>query len=48
MQKKKEVYSQPVSEIFELKLLGSVLAGGSPEPGKAGADETYNTYNEDF
>lgn len=27
---KKEVYSQPVSEIFELKLLGSVLQGGSP------------------
>ena len=28
---KKEVYSQPVSEIFELKLLGSVLQGGSPD-----------------
>lgn len=28
---KKEVYSQPVSEIYELKLLGSVLQGGSPD-----------------
>ena len=27
---KKEVYSQPVSEIFELKLLGSVLQTVSP------------------
>ena len=41
---KKEVYSQPVSEIFELKLLGSVLQGGSPVPGRA--DNGFNSNND--
>ena len=50
MQMKKEVYSQPVSEIYELKLLGSVLQGGSPDgtwgksiqQGSSWGDSAYN------
>lgn len=49
MRMKKEVYSQPVSEIFELKLLGSVLQGGSPEwtkntPGIIEDEDESRTY----
>ena len=47
MQMKKEVYSQPVSEIYELKLLGSVLQGGSPD-GPGSANNGYNGQGNDL
>ena len=48
---KKHTYNQPLAEIFELNLQRNVLQGVSPDnpqAGKAGADNTYNTYDEDF
>ena len=45
---KKEVYSQPVSEIFELKLLGSVLAGGSPvDPNSVRTNSASSGYDDE-
>ena len=44
---KKEVYSQPVSEIYELKLLGSVLQGGSPDGFNTNNHTEYLSSEED-
>ena len=45
---KKEVYSQPVSEIFELKLLGSVLQTVSPTFSSKGTELMTTDEEEDF
>ena len=45
---KKELYEQPLAEIFEVRLSASVLNNGSPEPGAPGETNSYNTYEEDF
>ena len=49
---KKELYTKPTSEIFELKFEGNVLQTNSPvspvfgNNGSAGGDEDYNNQGE--
>ena len=45
MQMKKEVYSQPVSEIYELKLLGSVLLNESNYGSSRSAGQGFSSAN---
>ena len=47
MNKIKSLYEVPTINIFEVRLEESVLTG-SPVAGQAGANETYNYYDEDF
>lgn len=42
---KKEVYSQPVSEIYELKLLGSVLLNESNYGSSRSAGQGFSSAN---
>ena len=47
MNKIKSLYEAPTIDILEVQIEESVLTG-SPVAGQAGANETYNYYDEDF
>ena len=42
---KKQLYETPETELLVVRFEGNIM---SPTPGKAGDDETYNEYTEDF
>ncbi|MBR1558138.1 MAG: hypothetical protein IJ647_10375 [Prevotella sp.] len=47
MNKKKSLYEAPTTDVLVVRFEEGVLTG-SPVAGQAGANETYNFYDEDF
>ncbi len=47
MNKKKSLYEAPTTDVLVVRFEEGVLTG-SPVAGQAGANETYNYYDEDF
>ena len=47
MNKKTSLYEAPTTKVLVVRFEGSLLTG-SPIAGQAGANETYNSYDEDF
>lgn len=49
MKKLKELYSSPTTEFFEVRFEGNFTASPTyAQEGKAGEDEEYYEYEEDF
>ena len=47
MNKNKQAYIRPTTDILVVRFEGALLTG-SPAAGAAGANDTYNIYDEDF